>query len=152
MTEHTFERLVLRAAVFSDATAITNERGFMVVEVPLVATLIRYHEKLNIDHWADDKRAYTEFTQEQQAANARRIVACVNFCAGVSTENLLNNNPLMWLARQYNTVKCQRDEVLSVLEELFDIAELDSDVWERVDAAIKKVKAELKPMEVANDQ
>lgn len=49
-------------------------------------------------------------------ANARRIVACVNFCAGVSTENLETNEPLLWLAEQYNTGKAQRDELLETLE------------------------------------
>lgn len=105
MTEHTFERLVLRDDVYSDAAVITNERGFKVIEVALVAILAQYNDKLNINHWADDKRAYTEFTQEQQAANARRIVACVNFCSGISTENLETNEPLVWLLKQYNSVK-----------------------------------------------
>ena len=48
------------------------------------------------------------------ADDARRIVACVNFCACVSTENLETNEPLLWLAEQYNTVKAQRDELLKV--------------------------------------
>ena len=48
--------------------------------------------------------------------DARRIVSCVNFCAGVSTENLENNEKLLWLAEQYNTVKSLRDELLTALE------------------------------------
>lgn len=48
---------------------------------------------------------------------ARRIVACVNFCAGVSTENLETNEPLLWLAEQYNTVKDQRDDLLEALDQ-----------------------------------
>ncbi|RUQ10674.1 hypothetical protein [Aeromonas dhakensis] len=43
-----------------------------------------------------------------QEANARRIVACVNFCAGISTENLEGNEKLLWLAEQYNEVKSLR--------------------------------------------
>lgn len=38
----------------------------------------------------------------------RRIVACVNFCAGISTENLEENEKLLWLAEQYNEVKSLR--------------------------------------------
>ncbi len=56
------------------------------------------------------------------ADDARRIVACVNFCAGVSTENLENNEKLLWLAEQYNTVKTQRDELLTALEEIASCA------------------------------
>lgn len=50
-------------------------------------------------------------------ASARHIVACVNFCAGVSTENLETNEPLLWLAEQYNTVKDQRDDLLEALDQ-----------------------------------
>lgn len=49
-------------------------------------------------------------------ANTRRIVACVNACAGISTENLKENLPVKELARRYNAVIRQRDELLAVLE------------------------------------
>ena len=55
-----------------------------------------------------------------QEANARRIVACVNFCAGISTENLEGNEKLLWLAKQYNEVKSQREALQTVIDELLD--------------------------------
>lgn len=45
--------------------------------------------------------------------NARRIVACVNACAGISTENLEQNLPLIHLARQYNVTLRDRDDLAS---------------------------------------
>lgn len=54
-------------------------------------------------------------------ANARRIVACVNFCAGISTENLEDNEPLSWLTEQYNSVNDQRDEFLRDMQDVLDM-------------------------------
>ena len=51
-------------------------------------------------------------------ANARRIVACVNACEGISTENLEDNRPVKWLAQQYNEVIKQRDELLEALKDI----------------------------------
>ena len=48
--------------------------------------------------------------------NARRIVACVNACAGISTENLEDNKPIIELARAYNEALRQRDDLLAALE------------------------------------
>lgn len=88
-----------------------------------------------------------------QEANARRIVACVNFCAGISTENLEGNEKLLWLAEQYNAVKSQREALQAVIGELLDrglffssaIESGDDDIdfkdWEsRARAAIAKDK------------
>ena len=47
--------------------------------------------------------------------NARRIVACVNACEGISTENLEDNKPIIELANDYNAVLKQRDMLLDVL-------------------------------------
>ena len=47
--------------------------------------------------------------------NARRIVACVNACAGVGTEYLEDNGPIIELVREHNTVLKQRDELLTAL-------------------------------------
>ena len=63
-----------------------------------------------------------DFVEMPSADNARRIVACVNFCAGISTENLEDNEPLSWLTEQYNAVKDQRDELLAALQGMIDIA------------------------------
>ena len=49
-------------------------------------------------------------------ANARRIVACVNACSGISTDNLEDNLPVKELARRYNEALKQRDELLKALE------------------------------------
>lgn len=50
---------------------------------------------------------------ETNKENARRIVACVNACAGISTENLEENIPIKELARRYNEVIRQRDDLLA---------------------------------------
>ena len=52
-----------------------------------------------------------------EEADARRIVACVNACAGISTENLEDNVPIKELARRYNETLKQRDELLAALEQ-----------------------------------
>lgn len=67
---------------------------------------------------------YTHVTSEgfdnvavfRKPADARRAVACVNACAGISTENLEANKPLIWLALQYNETIRQRDELLAALQ------------------------------------
>ena len=48
--------------------------------------------------------------------DARRVVACLNACAGISTENLEDNLPVKELADRYNAVLKQRDELLEALE------------------------------------
>ena len=48
--------------------------------------------------------------------NARRIVACVNACEGISTQNLEDNVPFLELARQYNVVLRERDALRAELE------------------------------------
>jgi hypothetical protein len=50
--------------------------------------------------------------------DARRIVACVNACAGISTENLEDNLPLKELAHRYNKTLKQRDKLLTALKRL----------------------------------
>ena len=57
---------------------------------------------------------------EDAKANARRIVACVNACAGISTENLEQNKPikegLHGLNDRIRTAEKHRDELLTALE------------------------------------
>ena len=57
-----------------------------------------------------------ETDEDELKANARRIVACVNACEGISTENLEDNLPVKDLARQYSEAIRQRDELLAALE------------------------------------
>lgn len=87
--------------------------------------------------------------------DARRIVACVNFCAGISTENLEGNERLLWLAEQYNTVKSQRDALSLALEEArtglvwyqehcpSDSNGSDDEALARIDAALELAKGAL---------
>ena len=80
-------------------------------------------------------------------ANARRIVACVNACEGISTENLEDNRPVKWLAQQYNEVVKQRDELLEALQALMDDeAPIDEKHWndccDKARAAIAKATGE----------
>ncbi len=87
--------------------------------------------------------------------NARRIVACVNFCAGISTENLEGNEKLLWLAEQYNEVKSQRDALSLALEEArtglvwyqehcpSDANGSDDEALARIDAALELTKGAL---------
>jgi len=42
-----------------------------------------------------------------------RARACVNACAGISTDNLEENLPVKELARRYNAALRQRDELLA---------------------------------------
>lgn len=68
--------------------------------------------------------------QEQQEANARRIVACVNACAGLETEHLENQTMLgETLVKRFNLLKSeaaeltkQRDELLATLQGMIDIS------------------------------
>lgn len=56
---------------------------------------------------------------EQDAANARRIVACVNACDGIGTETLEHCK----FEGDWNAAK-QRDELLAALRHITDIAEV----------------------------
>lgn len=49
--------------------------------------------------------------------DSRRYRACVNACAGISTENLEDNLLVKELARRYNEIIKQRDELLAALEQ-----------------------------------
>ena len=63
------------------------------------------------------------FPQHRDAeaeANSRRVVAALNACAGVSTENLEDNKPIIELANDYNAVLKQRDMLLDVLRKTAD--------------------------------
>lgn len=87
--------------------------------------------------------------------DARRIAACVNFCAGISTENLEGNERLLWLAEQYNEVKSQRDALSLALEEArtglvwyqehcpSDANGSDDEALARIDAALELTKGAL---------
>ncbi len=64
-------------------------------------------------------------TGTNREANARRIVACVNACSGISTEKLEEANDLFKAAAAGGaTYKRQRDELLAALESMVSIARL----------------------------
>ena len=103
MAEYTNGKLVLEDQYYSDSAAITDEKGFVIFSAEQIPVLLGYSEKLGIPHWADQPGvSYLELTKEQQAANARRLVACWNACIGISTENLEQNIPVKELAERYN--------------------------------------------------
>ena len=59
--------------------------------------------------------AFPQYPDTKAEENSRRIVACVNACEGISTENLEDNKPIIELANDYNAVLKQRDMLLDVL-------------------------------------
>lgn len=63
---------------YSDELSIIDADGFAVVEVPKVAVLEGYAEKLGIAHWADSPAASRELSDEEHSALVRRIVQCWN--------------------------------------------------------------------------
>ncbi len=74
---------------YSDEVSIIDSRGFEIVEVPNMPILLGYQEKLGISHWADRPgEAILELEPEDQAAIARRLVACWNACEGIGLERL----------------------------------------------------------------
>ena len=48
----------------------------------------------------------------------RRIDACLRACAGISTQNLEDNAPFIELARLYNVVLRERDELRARIEKM----------------------------------
>lgn len=91
-------------------------------------------------------------------ANARRIVACVNACEGISTEHLINNLPIRELVtrhsealREIEALKAERAELAGALNALEAMVEMygprggevvfDGPVYDAV-AAIVETKGE----------
>ena len=66
-------------------------------------------------------------------ANARRIVACVNACAGIPTDDLERcpSGGLFHLADMANEVVKQRDELLAALNDAVQIAKVAHEYWDR---------------------
>lgn len=80
-------------------------------------------EPWKVCHWKDDRRGFEIADRNQSRvgfdmteASARRIVACVNACAGVSNGELAMTTMSVVLARM-NEAEQQRDELLAALEE-----------------------------------
>ena len=82
----------------------------------------------------------------EQEANARRIVACVNAFAGISTENIEENKPLAevlrWLNERIRMAEQQRDKLLAALKECLPYISEDREYNNAV-AVIAEVKGQL---------
>ena len=79
-------------------------------------------EPWKVCHWKDDRRGFEIADRNQNRvgfdmteANARRIVACVNACAGLPTEQLESSPPGGVLNGVAGLI-AQRDELLAALE------------------------------------
>jgi hypothetical protein len=76
--------------------------------------------------WLDDERGFGVITDQRgyvvatanRPQDSRRIVACVNACDGISTENLEDNLPVKELALRYNEIIKQRDSLLTALAQI----------------------------------
>lgn len=86
----------------------------------------------------------TRRTAEEDKANARRIVACLNACAGIPTECLEFGPDAVAPA----SVLQQRDQLLAALEHVMRCIPLggfaqihhNSDTWRQIDEAITAAK------------
>lgn len=95
----------------------------------------------------DAKRPMIEIwdDSDEAEANARRIVACVNACAGIPTDDLEHGDiakALKIFALDSATFRRQRDELLAELEELSLYVAYNGDDWvqKKARAAIASVK------------
>ena len=83
-------------------------------EEPLMdITIIAANDDRVAKVWIDD--APVEDFNARQRLNARRIVACVNACAGLPTEQL-ESSPLGGVLNGVAGLIAQRDELLAALE------------------------------------
>lgn len=80
-------------------------------------------EPWKVCHWKDDRRGFEIADRNQNRvgfdmteANARRIVACVNACAGLPTEQL-EASPLGGVLNGVAGLIAQRDELLTALHD-----------------------------------
>ena len=63
-----------------------------------------------------------------QAANARRIVACVNACAGIPSDQLECDTPtFVKMLEERTELRTQRDDLHSVLAQLLALLDLDNE-------------------------
>lgn len=69
-----------------------------------------------------------QYRDAEAEANSRRVVACLNACAGISTENLKDNLPVKELADRYNAVLKQRDMLLDVLKQIAKVETHGGDI------------------------
>jgi ATP-dependent protease Clp ATPase subunit len=66
----------------------------------------------------DETQANVAYTYGED--DARRIVASLNACKEISTENLEENHSVKWLAEQYNAVVKQHNKLLEASKAALD--------------------------------
>ena len=76
--------------------------------------------------------------------DVRRVVACLNACEGISTENLEDNLMVKELARQYNEAIRQRDELLAALEAALEEIAQHAGLGHQIDNFARKAIASVK--------
>ena len=88
---------------------------------------------------------FPQYRDAEAEANSRRVVAALNACAGISTENLEDNKPIIEIANDYNAALKQRDDLLAAcLKTLSDNGHLaDGDNCTLIDIklAVRSVKS-----------
>ena len=88
---------------------------------------------------------FPQYRDAEAEANSRRVVACLNACAGISTENLEDNLPVKELADRYNALQkhcdgfaeqaaSQRDARLWALKELAKVEKQRDELLEALES------------------
>lgn len=98
---------------------------------------------------------YTQepWSQEMHNANASRIVACVNACAGIPTETLKanadNGKPIFeLLIKQRDELQQQRDTLMAAIRAAYDVShsKLESEII--LAAAIASIESQTQEQSV----
>lgn len=101
---------------------------------------------------------FPQYRDAEAEANSRRVVACLNACAGISTENLEDNLPVKELADRYNALQkhCdgfaeqaafQRDARLGALKELAIVERQRDELLKQRDELLATLKGAYKYIE-----
>lgn len=103
----------------------------------------RKHEGTHYAVWAadDDTMICPTGLDAESEANARRIVACVNACAGLDTDTLEHTDIAEALDKACLHTVQQRDELLVALRELRRQCMEGTTQRELIDAAIAKAQS-----------
>lgn len=129
MSEHTKEpwRIENSTDIFSaDRRGDVND-GFQIADC-------------SVDY---DSDADPGLSHEERKANARRIVACVNACAGIATREL-ETKPLFsdGYIVIFEEVTKQRDELLAELKSAIEHIDFKREAYARACALIEKIEGE----------
>lgn len=123
-------------------------------EEPLMdITIIAANDDRVAKVWIDD--APVEDFNARQRLNARRIVACVNACIGISTEALekmpnpfgvlLSTESFKDIIAQREDLQAEVDELLDLLQSLEnDAAQIPQFMWTKIQHVVKKHTGETK--------